>query len=189
MTRGIRTLADLYARCRHDEATGCWHWQGYTDAKGPRVSFRGPDGIWQTTQGRRAGLILSGRAMAGKVAYGRTHCACADCIAPKHSAADSRAEWVRTMVKRGILAPIPARQRAFTQLQLSRRVMTMATAEAMRAEVGMSQRQIADKYGVKRGVVWSALAGLTYRRPVLAAASVWTWMPPERAGNDEREAA
>ena len=187
MTRGIHTLADLRERCHVDAETGCWHWQGYTDAKGPRVSFRGPDGTWQTTQGRRAGLILSGRNMAGKVAYARVHCQCADCIVPQHSAAGSRGAWTQVMVKRGILAPSPARQRAFTALQVSRRVMTMATAEAMRAEVGLSQRQIAEKYGVGRGVVSSVLAGLTYRRAALPAASVWTWRPA--ASNDERRAA
>lgn len=183
MTRGIHTLADLYARCRHDEATGCRHWLGGCDYKGPRVCFR-LAGVMHVAGGRRAALALAGVSVAGKWTRAKAICPSDDCVAREHAIAETRREHVRQMKKCGVFAP-GAAGRAKSAVAAARcRKLTPAQAAQVRADAagGLSHRALAAAHGISRGTVWSLLAGYTYRP--MPAASVWAW-----AGNESRRAA
>jgi len=180
MTRGIRTLADLYARCRHDAATGCRHWLGRCGELGAVVHIAGST---HEIGGRRAALRLAGVPVAGKWARAKACCHSFDCVAREHAIAESRLEWRRAGVAKGRFA---GNVEGLIRTARAMRRLTIAQAEAIRADAagGMSQRQLGAKYGVSQSTVGGILRGRIYRRP--PAASVWAWRP---ASNDERRAA
>ena len=185
MIRGIHTIADLRERCHVDAETGCWHWLGGCDHKGPRVSYR-LDGVLLTAGGRRAGLALAGVDVTGRWTRSRACCRSDDCIAPQHSIAETRTMHTRAMKRRGVFAPTPADRARQAVRMAGYRKLTQAEAEAVRADAaaGKTHRAIAAEHGIARGTVHCILIGRTYRP--LPAASVWDWRP---VAADERRAA
>jgi hypothetical protein len=92
---GIRTLADILARCYVDDVTGCHRWRGATSASNgkselPVAWFAAEQRI--TSVLRIAYMLAHPRAdMKGRIVW--RHCRSSDCCNPAHLRAGTRKEW------------------------------------------------------------------------------------------------
>jgi hypothetical protein len=99
----VRTLDEVYGRCRIDDITGCWQWSGAVSGGFPRVY--GPD--WEATQARFEGAIAA--AFESKWENAKVKAAIADAMEPVLlSQPGRRAVWQMASGK-----PIPNGWRVF----------------------------------------------------------------------------
>ena len=180
---GVRTLDDLRGRC---EVVGaCWLWLGGMANGLPTVRCPDAEGVSRPMAGRRAGMILAGRKVAGRIVMARACCAEDLCVAPDHSAAFTPAERGKRLADAGTMRGKrhggPLRGSALAHAKLD-----AVKAQAIRARPGAMAADLATEYGVSRSTINRVRRGQVYRAAALS--SVWTWMPPA-AGNDARRSA
>jgi hypothetical protein len=176
---GIRTVADLRARCRVDDDTGCWHWSMGFSQGSPRIHLA-LDGRNTAMRGRRAALLLArGKDVRpGLVVFARLQCRSADCVNPAHCRAGTRqqhGEWQRlsgtgrTPAKQvGAVKGWTVRPRRFTPEQVHRIRNGSESVAALAREFGVAMNSIHQVRTFK-----------TYRtvRAEVPGASVFSWRP------------
>lgn len=138
---GIRTEADVMARCEVDAACGCWRWLGAMSSPA-RASTPIPV-CYHATVGKVASVRQVLRAIAGQPKTARVWSTCGDiaCICPAHSQAGTAAEfyaWIKdTAAWKRNPAKVAACRRAAVRYPLTddqvRAIRLMTTTEAQAA--------------------------------------------------------
>lgn len=160
---GVRTLADIKARCVIDADTGCWHWRSAMSrsltrkvSPSPRVWL--PDGLGDgrpaIATAAKAAWMLAGRELPGGHVVWRSVCARSDCVNPEHGAAGTRQAMHRAIADSGRLRGNPARAaiNARNRMAMVTPLAVVRQAEAMidagrllkdvRAELGLSESTV-----------------------------------------------
>lgn len=138
---GIRSIADIKARCWVDDITGCWHWRMATDANGS-PSLWLPALNTSTSMGVAIGFLLTGKRPGKGTAW---HCTCEtpNCANPAHRKEGTRS----TQMLAAALTREPA-MRARVALS-KRRTSRLSDDDCMairRSEEPL--RVLAERYGI-----------------------------------------
>ena len=168
MTRGLRTPADLMARCWVDTDTGCWHWRGAVD-------LNGIPSMWLPALRRRSSLGVAAclfATSAGPLPGQAWHCTCTTryCANPAHRKCGNRSSQ---MLAAGCTRnPL---QRA--RISAAKRSKSHLTGE-QRAEIAGSTdmlRVIAQRYAISISQAWKLRSAA---QPLTSVqSSVFTWRP------------
>ena len=172
---GIYSLADISARCRIDDDTGCWHWRLAMRANGasngsksltPSVSV--PAGVLgdkrRTLSVARVVWLMQGKTLRPGWVVWRT-CTSEDCCAPEHLKAGTKADegaWMRASGRR--------RGVAHRLVVNSRNVASQAVpAEKVREvaeqiNAGRLYRDIAADLGVHKATISKIANGKHYHQ-------------------------
>lgn len=172
--QGIRSLADLQARC---EIVGsCWLWTGHRSLGKPQVSLFF-DGKKRNLAGRRVALLLAGKSVDGKDVWARRCCPHPDdCIALAHSQSGTRKARGKQIAASGVLKGNP-RMKEVGRINAAKRRGAIGPLKAaeLREISGMSLSEMARAYGCSKSAVGAIRRGEVYR--VHAGGSVFTWRP------------
>jgi hypothetical protein len=129
---------------------GCWEWMGRRDEKGyGRIGFQGQS----NRRAHRVAFSLTFGSLPAAVAICH-RCDNPSCCNPAHLFLGSQAENIADRHEKGRTVDPP-----------SRRKLTLDQARAMRADWqrgGVTQQQLADRYGVSRGNVSKIVNGASY---------------------------
>jgi len=162
---GIRTLADLKARCHVDDVTGCWNFRGSCSKSGQPM-------IWFAPLEKRVtpGVILywlkTGERCSNQHVYFRT-CESATCCNPAHRKAGTRRDQ---MIHLGYV-PTPETRAKIARAFRARSPLTDESAEAI-FQSADSQRVLAERYGVSQALVSQIRRGKV-RRPQVRGSSIF----------------
>ncbi len=165
---GIRTLADLKARCVIDDVTGCWVYKA-------RENYRHPV-VTTPLMGRSVGLgILIALVTTGKAPdKGMTNyakCGHKACCNPRHRVIGTKQEAQKHWAK-----PCPPERRA--RISLARRAgssVDESVIEAIRLS-DKSASSIAAEHGVSKSYACRIRTNKV-RAPLMNGASVFAWRP------------
>lgn len=183
---GVRTMADLQARCRVDGDTGCWHWALAMSTSSNQGATRTPR-VWlpaaadgepgQLTTAARAAWRLSGRRLLPGQVVWRT-CGHDDCCAPRHLKAGTKAEegawYAATGKRRG--NPLRTAVNTANGAKTATPPDVVQQIEALFAE-GMLQKDVQARFRLRPETLRSIRLGLhlnsTNRQRVVPQASVF----------------
>lgn len=174
----VRTVAWLRARCRVDEATGCWHWRLAVRADGSPSLCMWVDGRKTAMRGRRAAVFIGTGQLPpkGRRAFPVDECTSVDCVNPAHARIGTVREfgrWARRTARWVGLASKSAGARAGWA---ERRAFTAAQVLAIRAS-SESDAALAQRWDVSRATIAGVRSGRTYRDVGVRVASVFEWRP------------
>lgn len=176
---GIRTVEDMRQRCRMNEVTGCWHWGMACDGATPMVHYVGKDGVRRKQRGRRAALHLQrGVDLApGQVAFAVDECRSLDCVNPSHCRSGSRDDHGEWLARSGLAKNLPAKIAANRAIHAKRRKLQPEMVTEIRSSP-LTNKQLAQKFGVTEYPIWAARNGVSHRSIDSAPnSSVFAWRP------------
>lgn len=172
---GIYSLADISARCRIDDDTGCWHWRLAMRSNGasngsrsltPSVSV--PAGVLgdkrRTLSVARVVWLMQGKTMRNGWVVWRT-CLSDDCCAPEHLKAGTKADegaWMRASGHRRGSAHRLAVNARNVAGQAASADKVQAVAEQINA--GRLYRDIAADVGLHKSTISKIANGKHYRQ-------------------------
>jgi hypothetical protein len=166
---GIRTRADLKARCTVDVDTGCWHWKGKLDQVGkPSIWF--PPLQQRCTLGVIAAYFRTGERPKPGTAW-HSKCSARDCANPGHRIEGNRS----TQLLAAKLSHTPA-----TRARISQRRARISDADVAQIRTAaLPVAEIVERFGVCAGYA-AELRNGTRRQIVGGGApgsSVFAWRP------------
>ncbi len=170
-TASIKTLDDLYQRCRVAPGDDCWHWLGGKSGKAAKVPYTDPEsGKPTSAQGARAALHLR-KGTRIREARAWLTCCSEDCCNPAHATVGTTAQWGAHAKQAGRLKTA-AKQAAAVAAGRSRAKASFAIASAIRAMSG-TNREAGEAFGVSRQTACAIRRG---QRWVKTANSVFSQM-------------
>lgn len=174
---GIRTVADIRARCYVDEGTGCWHWRQAISQGSPSIHFVTPQGKRCKMRGRRAALLLHRGCdlLPGHAACAAAICESLDCVNPDHCRSGTRRQVGEAHRKSG-LAKAKAKTEAARIQAERRRKLKPGQVMEIRASLE-TDAALAKRFGVSRFCIWAARKGKTHPHLPPVATSVFEWRP------------
>jgi predicted DNA-binding protein (UPF0251 family) len=172
---GVRSLADLRARCRVDDETGCWRWSLSCLPAGVPVVWLPPDVLGRARGGVVCGplaaRLLGGFARPPRGSLVVAVCGTRDCVCPAHVREMTRPDFGRWIAGTGRWRGVPARAQVNRSTGRSGSTMTLDDARAIRSAVaaGATQRAVAARFGVSRSVVWRVVHGVAWAETITGA--------------------
>lgn len=147
---GIRTEADIRARCSIDPDTGCWLWLGACSV-GKKHSKPVPV-CYHATVGRVGTVRRVLRDMAGLPPVRRVWSACGNCqcVRPDHGLAGSETDYGAWVAAQGLWKRLP-RKIAASRVSARRYDLTDDQVRAVRL---MRPSEAAREFGLSYGAAW-----------------------------------
>jgi hypothetical protein len=198
---GIRTLADIKARCIVDEETGCWEWGlSYSHSKTrkvspiPRCHILKSDGKRTLTTTCKAAWLISGRKLRSDYVVYRAVCWNTKCCNPDHLRAGTMKQMGAAISKAGVLRGNPHRVMANTRNNNSQATPreVVERAESLFA-AGWKLADVAREIGVHKDTARLIRRGThrnsTGRQAGMSLSSVFGWRGQIAVNDDEARAA
>ena len=165
--KGVRTIADLLARCWVDDDTGCWHWR--------LAKSGGLPSLWYPPLEKRTTLstVICHLVTGDVPKKGRVwhiNCTTRGCANPEHRKNGTRSSQMAVLgLKRSplTLARMSAGRRAGSAL-------TDESVAAIRAGIGLL-RLDAERYGCSPGHVWAIRRGIVRKASGAPGSSVFNF--------------
>ena len=165
---GIRTLADLHLRCRHDDETGCLIFIG---PRAPSSSDVWLPGHGATSICKAMRILALGQQPEGKV-WAPMVCMQRRCCNPKHWRVTTLSDYWSAL--RPVLKP-DHRAAITVSVRKARGKVDERLAAQIRTAEGTCN-ELAALHQVDRSTISSIRRGVTWK-PTVAGASAFTWRP------------
>lgn len=157
MTYPSDVIQRVQARCH--EVGECWEWTGALQQAGctPTISWQGrPMGV------RRLVMLSMGVEVGTRVVTAR--CGNRLCVAPEHLQAVTRAVLSRRTCKATDYSSLARSMRLAQRVRASHRAkLSPEIAAEIRASEGVTQRELAARYGVSQYAISCVIRGRTWR--------------------------
>lgn len=179
MAHGVRTIADLQARCVIDEITGCWNWAGaYNSARGGNNPVTYLPRHERVFSCMRAALLLTRFEKEPEKLDGlRVWAKCWNrkCCNPEHCRSGTTAQHGAAISKAGHQKGRASRILANTKSGRKKSKLSAQLVLEIRAS-GLNGTEVARKFGLKKSQAYRVLNGQVWPE-VAPAASVFSWRP------------
>lgn len=173
----IQTEEQLMARCRLDELTGCWLWQGAMQGAQSRVYVKLPGKRGKVMNGGRAALVIRARAEpTARVEGYRYVCHDQQCVNPDHCKWMTRKQIGALIAKSGVHKGNPAYRLSNTRNARKRAKLTPEMVAEIRAS-HENNCELGRRLGVAHTTISAVRLGKHWKDTSVNGSSVFAWRP------------